>query len=252
MLRNPFSQAFSWRRNEFSLDRNACRPHSTPPEHSNDTARDNGSPDGRAKKNFTDCVGRVIQMDCLLTSVGRNQHPRHELFIEVLLARMGPPFITTGALSSQVSRRHCLISYHWFNHVLMYLASEVSFRSGLVRFWHIHVWHSPSYRQKLRLPMQDPAQPRSPPRPVLSLLSNARITLLARSKVPTRSGTFIRGDVTRMIPGWWVHVTWASASLVTAVPPIRSFSSLLLVKYDFSPILATILALRVKQLPVRA
>jgi len=119
---------------------------------------------------------------------------------EVLFARMGPPFITTGALSSRVSRRHRLISYNRFNHLLVYLAAKVSFRSGLVSSWLILVWHSLSYRQKLLLPMQDPAQPCAPPRPALSLLSNARITLLAFPTVPTRSGTFIRGDVTRMIP----------------------------------------------------
>ena len=186
-----------------------------------------------------------------LTSVGRPSTWDTNCS-SVLFARMGPSFITTGALSSRVSRRHCLISYHRFNHLFVYLASEVSFRSGLVRFWHIHVWHSPSYRQKLLLSVWDPPQPRSPPRPALSLLSNARITLLAFPTVLTRSGTFIRGDVTRMIPRWWVHVTWASASLVTAVPPIRSFSSVLLSIYDFSPRLATILALWVKQLPVRA
>ena len=70
---------------------------------------------------------------------------------EVLFARMGPPFITTGALSSRVSRRHRLISYHRFNHLLVYLASKVSFRSGLVSSWLIRVWHSLSYRQKLLL-----------------------------------------------------------------------------------------------------
>jgi len=140
----------------------------------------------------------------VVNECGSNQHSKRELpreFPRVLFARMGPPFITTGALSSRVSRRHRLISYNRFNHLLVYLAAKVSFRSGLVSSWLILVWRSLSYRQKLLLPMQDPAQPRSPPRPALSLLSNARITLLAFSTVPTRSGTFIRGDVTRMIPG---------------------------------------------------
>ena len=66
-----------------------------------------------------------------------------------LFARMGPLFITTGALSSRVSRHHRLISYHRFNHLFVYLASKVSFRSGLVSSWLIRVWHSLSYRQKL-------------------------------------------------------------------------------------------------------
>ena len=42
--------------------------------------------------------------------------------------------------------------------------------------------------------------------------------------IPTRSKSFIRWDVTQMIPGWQCHVTWAPVSLVISGPPLADFS----------------------------